>query len=561
MEFLRRFVQRGIKTDTDLKTKEILRNQNLFILFVIAALFITGLIGIIFSQIYLVIFDLTAFFLVTLVYMFLPPYKRDGLGTFVTIILLGIVSLLNFYFVQESSFSVLVFMLLFPFASTTILKKHGLLLSVLFLAALLVGNFFPLEGGESTVDKLNIVIYIVAYIVVLGTSAMIRSNWEKNVDSQINKVTSYESEIHDRDEFITQFSHKLRTSLSNITLINNLVHDARMTSDQKELLDTLRVSTLDLINNVNELVEIATPSILDYKQSILSFNLKDTLENFAAIFEPEIKLVPGTLEDSDEPEYNLIGDPNLLRTIVINLAKGIAEFQLTDNLIQIRVRKDYETQNMFGLKLCLCFFSSQVAEIEQIIRTMSLNNNHTPGHFKTAAKLLTLTGSKAELHKKESGYEICFFQDFSKDLTRKIEPTSKVLKHDKKAQEKSLNESTILLVEDNAINQKIVLLSLDKVVKKIDVANNGKEALDMFGTKKYDAILMDIQMPVMDGITATKKIREIEATSDARIPIIAITANALTGDRDNCLAAGADEYLSKPFQVEDLISKIKELLA
>jgi len=123
-----------------------------------------------------------------------------------------------------------------------------------------------------------------------------------------------------------------------------------------------------------------------------------------------------------------------------------------------------------------------------------------------------------------------------------------------------LKDANVLLVEDNLINQKIVLLSLKPIVGNIDVANNGKEALDLFVNKKYDIVLMDIQMPIMDGLTATRKIRELEASTNTHVPIIAITANALAGDREMCLAAGMNEYLSKPFQIETLIQKMKELL-
>ena len=123
-----------------------------------------------------------------------------------------------------------------------------------------------------------------------------------------------------------------------------------------------------------------------------------------------------------------------------------------------------------------------------------------------------------------------------------------------------LQDANILLVEDNLINQKIVILSLKKLVNNIDVAFNGKEALDRFGNARYDIILMDIQMPVMDGIVATRKIREIEESGPGHVPIIAITANALAGDRETCLAAGMDDYISKPFQIEVLIQKMRELL-
>lgn len=229
------------------------------------------------------------------------------------------------------------------------------------------------------------------------------------------------------------------------------------------------------------------------------------------------------------------------------------------NLV-IEVSLDYETQNKYGLKFSLLFSASETDQIEAAVSLMQKNKETQSTYLNLASRLLSLTSSKAEFQFHGEEQSIIFYQDFSKDLTRKIVIPPFEGKVEKDAKAKTLIESTLLLVEDNAVNQKIVILSLDKMVKKIDVANNGKEALDMFGTKKYDAILMDIQMPVMDGIMATKKIREIEATSDVRIPIIAITANALSGDRDNCLAAGADDYLSKPFQVEELIAKITSLL-
>ncbi|MEA3463071.1 MAG: response regulator, partial [Bacteroidota bacterium] len=95
----------------------------------------------------------------------------------------------------------------------------------------------------------------------------------------------------------------------------------------------------------------------------------------------------------------------------------------------------------------------------------------------------------------------------------------------------------------------------------IDVASNGKQALEMFGSKQYDMILMDIMMPIMDGIMATQKIREIESTTNGHVPIVAVTANALAGDRENCLAAGVDDYIAKPFTTEMLVRKMKNWLA
>jgi CheY-like chemotaxis protein len=125
---------------------------------------------------------------------------------------------------------------------------------------------------------------------------------------------------------------------------------------------------------------------------------------------------------------------------------------------------------------------------------------------------------------------------------------------------KELKELKILLVEDNLINQKITLLTLNPLVNSIDTASNGKEALDKFGTSNYDLILMDIQMPVMSGLVAAEKIRALESTTNSHVPIIAITANAMIGDKEKCLSAGIDDYISKPFQPSALIEKIKKII-
>lgn len=165
----------------------------------------------------------------------------------------------------------------------------------------------------------------------------------------------------------------------------------------------------------------------------------------------------------------------------------------------------------------------------------------------------------------EESYRFSFTIPFDKPPGDEIIPVTKemVVSIDKykKLPKVELKHSNILLVEDNLINQKIVVISLKELVRNIDVARDGKEALAKFGTSKYDVILMDIQMPLMDGIVATKKIREIEASTNSHTPIIAITANAMLGDRETCLSAGMDDYISKPFQIEELVQKIKVLLS
>lgn len=125
-----------------------------------------------------------------------------------------------------------------------------------------------------------------------------------------------------------------------------------------------------------------------------------------------------------------------------------------------------------------------------------------------------------------------------------------------------MNEKlSILLVEDNVLNQRIVTFSLKKYNHAVQIANNGLEAVEIFKKQKFDVILMDIMMPVMDGLEATLKIREYEekANLTEKTPIIAVTANTMDNDREKCLSYGMNEFMAKPFDVEKLTTIFTDL--
>jgi PAS domain S-box-containing protein len=122
------------------------------------------------------------------------------------------------------------------------------------------------------------------------------------------------------------------------------------------------------------------------------------------------------------------------------------------------------------------------------------------------------------------------------------------------------NGKVVLLVEDNPANQKVAVSQLKQLGYAVDVAENGREAIEMLGKSPYDLILMDVNMPEMDGYTATKAIRRAEITTGRHIPIVAMTANAMSGDRDTCIAAGMDDYLSKPTRRETLRDMLQKWL-
>ena len=124
-----------------------------------------------------------------------------------------------------------------------------------------------------------------------------------------------------------------------------------------------------------------------------------------------------------------------------------------------------------------------------------------------------------------------------------------------------MEDISILLVEDNKLNQRLMESSLKRFGFKIDLANNGLEAVEKYQSynNKYDLIIMDIMMPVMDGLEASRQIRILEQKSKQRIPIIALTANTFNADRERCLSYGMDEYISKPLNMDRLLKAFKDL--
>lgn len=496
-------------------------------------------------------------------YLFLFPGKHRHLRALTALVLTAAIFLNSFLMNQGLSASlVLAFYLLFPLAAISIDRKYGFWVPIALGLVTLVLNYLPSVETEISLNLQNGLLFFGLYALIIAASRSLDRMNQALLDRLQASRSEAEEEVVRKDEFIGALSHKLRTSLSNISLINSLVHDQRLSSDEKELMDTLKDSTNQLIEDVNHIVQIASPGIMDYHKSIISFDLEEELHQSVAIIGSEAGNTEGISIDFRDPlKFYSIGDPSLLKSLVISIIRGLQEFGTDHSAVHLVVRKLDETPGKNRLQFEFILKSRDGAALSETIQRIYQGEQVYGSHLARAYSLLIESESSLSYTHDAEKANLSFFLDFTKDATREIH--EKVEREEPRDTDRttSLKGARVLLVEDNEINQKIVLLSLNKQVREVDVAVNGKQALEMFISKQYDLILMDILMPVMDGITATKKIREIESTGEKHIPIIAVTANALAGDRENCLAAGVDDYIAKPFTSDVLIQKMQSLLA
>jgi CheY-like chemotaxis protein len=376
------------------------------------------------------------------------------------------------------------------------------------------------------------------------------SELNKSFKESINEFSSLSER---KDDVIIDFSHRIREPLNNLVIISDMLMESGLQKKQKELLETFIASTNNMVTTVNELTMQSAGNLSYEHRKAIRFNLLSTIQNTIELYslkdEANIDFILNKKEFSD---FECFGDPIILKQIFLDLFNTIeiqSAERVTKVAINLKKTKETGTESTIALRiqtdnpivlindlgveksLAARFISSDKGTFSQEIGTNSTVLNIFLPYANPVAETKQSTASQ------------------------KIE---ELIQKDKI--HKDLKDLKILLVEDNLINQKITLLTLKPLVHSIDTASNGKEALDRFGTTTFDLILMDIQMPVMSGLVAAEKIRALEMTTNSHVPIIAITANAMIGDKEKCLSAGIDDYISKPFQPAALIDKIKKII-
>ncbi len=505
-----------------------------------------------------------------------------ALSSYTLILGSTIVGLTMAYLGNVDQFSLLVCYFIPVVAVVMLSFGRALLVSALYILLVSILLWLPIFDRVVAFSLTFKVTFLISYIL-LFLFCIVLDYYRASLQSNLEKQVLVERNATKRkDEFIANLSHQIRTPLNNIMVIANLVDSSAEDEKLKDLIDTIHASTNNLVNVVNSMVEVANVDFSERDNYTINFNLSATVANTIKLFAHQYSSnIQFNLKIDEVIPPSLGGEPVKVKQIFLNLIESLIKAKSNSKIrIDIVVKKLSETAErvelLFELRSNSPIFIPTGDGKNQLI-TNDLVGNAVGSQvlvdvldLRITQRLIESNGGRLSisLHSETSVFSFPYsflkvvdinapVKDGDLNIDASKAPSSSLSGMGRKV---DLIDANVLLVEDNLINQKIVILSLKKLVKNIEIANNGKEALDKFGTSRFDIILMDIQMPIMNGIVTTRKIREIEASTNTHTPIVAITANALQGDREECISAGMDDYLSKPFQIEVLIQKMKKLL-
>jgi CheY-like chemotaxis protein len=354
-----------------------------------------------------------------------------------------------------------------------------------------------------------------------------------------------------RSELLANLSHEIRTPMNGVMGMTELLlqSSSPLTEEQRDYLMTIRESSESLLVVISDLLDYGKVEAGEFHAKLGWFSLSEIIDGLRKLFvvrfkEKQLSFTP--VISADVPDV-VMSDAHRLRQMLINLIGNAVIFSPKGGTITLDVSLESRVGKTAVVTLAVSDQGAGIAEeqlrsvTEAFVEGKSLDWRKLGGvsvGIGICAKLIPLTiGSHRDL------------EAFAKSKNQLEE-----------ASERPMLPFKILLVEDNPVNQKLARLLLEKLGHSVVLADDGDVGVEKYLSDHFDLVLMDVQMPRLDGYAATGKIRDHEATSKApRTPIVAMTAQALEGDRERCIDAGMDDYVSKPISKAHLTRILQEL--
>ena len=369
-----------------------------------------------------------------------------------------------------------------------------------------------------------------------------------------------------KSSFLANMSHEIRTPMNSIIGFADILFNTKLTDEQNDCLGYIKTSSQTLLSLINDILDFSKIEAGKFEIENLEFDLNRVLYEVAGIITPllDAKKLKVDLANTFALKHYLIGDPNRIRQVILNFATNAIKFSGEDDIkILFKLVSETESEATFTLGVEDRGIGVSPEKIEHIFSPFVQADSSTTRRFggtglglAISNQLVKLMGAEKIFVESKVGFGSRFYftLKLKKGAAIKDAAVNRPSIKLKEADDPEKFHAKVLLAEDSPANIALMAKLMKILGHDITVVENGLRAVEAARSQKFDLIFMDVQMPEMDGIEATRKIRE----SGIETPIVAITAAALKDDIDSCLSAGMDAYTSKPINVVEIQELIKK---